>query len=290
MRKLPPLRALQVFETAARHLHFSRAGDELCITQSAVSHQIRLLEQFYGFTLFERQNRQLQLTAKGLTLFELVTDQFDSLQQLSSQLKQEAKAPLRLAVYSSFAVKWLIPRLTDFKRNYPDIHIRLEMMSADPLLNSSVADMFITGKPDKKGYYRQLLHKERLIAVASPLLVTDISNFTELELYQYPLLCVDEIGIGLDWLRWQQHFNLPEPLPHQHIFSHMLLALEAAIAAQGIALVSDFIVEKDITSGKLIQLPLPVLETGFDFYFCTKQSRIHDRDIATFANWIKQAH
>ena len=288
MRKLPPLRALQVFEAAARHSHFSRAATELCITQSAVSHQVKQLEEHYGERLFKREGRQLQLTNKGELLYKELERIFNELSDLSLQISGDSNDQLRLAVYSSFAIKWLIPRLSDFRRQHPQIKIRLDMIADDPELSDSVADMFITGQSGQLGYHHLLLHKERLIPVISPSLMAPDSQALE-ELAKHPLLTVDEGALGLDWDRWFVANNLDLPAEQQqHIFSHVLMAIEAAIAGQGVALASDFMVQADIERGLLVELNLPDILTGFEFYFSCKQRRLKEAAIAAFVNWLSQ--
>lgn len=288
MRKLPPLRALQVFEAAARQSHFSRAATELCITQSAVSHQVKLLEEHYGERLFKREGRQLRLTAKGELLYRELERIFNELNDLSMQISGDSNDQLRLAVYSSFAIKWLIPRLSDFRRQHPQIKIRLDMIADDPELSDSVADMFITGQSGQPGYYHQSLHQERLIPVISPsLLIPEVSSIAELT--EHPLLTVDEGPLGLDWDRWFEANGMQLPTTQQqHIFSHVLMAIEAAIAGQGIALASDFMVQADIERGLLVELDLPDILTGFEFYFSCKQRRLKESAIAAFVAWLSQ--
>ncbi|QQX80087.1 LysR family transcriptional regulator [Shewanella sp. KX20019] len=286
MRKLPPLRALQVFEAAARQAHFSKAAAELCITQSAVSHQVRQLEEHFGERLFTREGRQLRLTTKGKHLYESLERIFNELSDLSMQISGDSNDQLRLAVYSSFAIKWLIPRLSSFRRQHPEIKIRLDMITDDPELSDGVADMFITGQSGQPGYYHQLLHKERLVPVISPSLMTPDYLPVD-ELGSHPLLTVDEGPLGLDWDRWfvANDMILP-PEQQQHLFSHVLLAIEAAIAGQGIALASDFMVQADIEKALLVELALPDILTGFEFYFSCKQRRLKEPAIDAFVNWL----
>lgn len=293
MRKLPPLRALQVFEAAARHLHFSRAATELCLTQSAVSHQVRSLEQHLGQPLFSRKGRELTLTGKGQQLFLGVQSALDGLDSLCRQLNEGDSRELRLAVYSSFAVKWLIPRLSDFRRQHPGVRIHLEMVSGDPQISDQVADMFICGVQQQKGFWQTLLRPERLIPVCSPplaqMLKSTLGESLTLpaSLDSLPLLSVDEVDIGPDWQRWAETRQLPLSCSQLQSYSHVLLAIEAAIAGQGVALACDFIVEADIAAGKLVTLPWPALETGFGFHFGCRERRLNEPAMAAFASWIK---
>ncbi|WP_394205575.1 LysR substrate-binding domain-containing protein [Shewanella waksmanii] len=287
MRKLPPLRALQVFEVAARQLHFSQAAQELCITQSAVSHQIKLLEQHFDTALFHRKGRAFSLTEQGQLLYTEVSRIFNELSDINQQLLGQPSAAIRLAVFSSFAVKWLIPRLTSFRQLHPEIKVRLDMITEEPSLSDSVADMFITGQSQQQHYFQRLLHKERLIPVCSPQRLAEHPIHNVDSLWQHPLLIVDEGPLGMDWHNWS-NANAIALSPHcqQHLFSHVLLAIEAAIAGQGIALASDFMVESDIEAGKLVALELPSVETGFEFNFLCKQRRLKEPAIATFSHWL----
>lgn len=287
MRKTPPLRALQVFEVAARQAHFSRAAKELCITQSAVSHQVKILEAYFSEPLFFRVGRQLSLTKKGVILYQELTQIFDSLSGLNTLISGGQRQELRLAVYSSFAVKWLIPRLGDFRRQHPEIKIRLNMVTGDPELSDSVADMFISGQNGHSGFWHQLLHKERLIPVCSPRLFERGEIIEVSSLLKHPLLTVDEGPLGLDWPRWSLANQITFPRTQQaHIFSHVLLAIEAAIAGHGVALASDFMVMKDIADGRLIGLDLPDIYTGFEFNFSCKSNRVKEPAISAFIAWI----
>ncbi|MBR9728131.1 LysR substrate-binding domain-containing protein [Shewanella intestini] len=289
MRKLPPLRALQVFEAAARHLNFSHAAAELCVTQSAVSHQIKQLENYFGETLFQRQGRQYQLTEKGDILFEELESLFNQLNDLSMKITGEQNQKLRLAVFSSFAIKWLIPRLGDFKKQHPQYNIRLNMITDEPTLTDTIADMFICGRDDQPGFWQTTLHHERLIAVCSPEFIDKTVEVSLPWFTRQPLLVVDEPGLGLDWDFWAQQNQLTLPTSQQrHIFSHVLLAIEAATAGQGVALASDFMVDSDIKAGKLIALNLPDVFTHFKFNFlCKQRSKTHPA-IHAFIVWLQQ--
>ncbi|MBP8117827.1 MULTISPECIES: LysR substrate-binding domain-containing protein [Shewanella] len=287
MRKLPPLRALQVFEAAARQQHFSKAADELCITQSAVSHQVRVLEEYFGEQLFDRQGRKLQLTPKGHGLFLELERIFNELSDLNLKVRDTPNQQLCLAVYSSFSVKWLIPRLADFRRQYPSVKIRLEMITQDPDLSTSTADIFIAGKLNQRGYWQQLLHKERLIPVCSPSFYLKWRDISLSNFQQQALLVVDEGPLGLDWHKWSSAHQIPLDNEQQHVFSHIVMAIEAAIAGQGLALAPDFMVAGDITTGRLVALNLPDVHTGFEFTFFCKQRRLSEPAIAAFSSWLK---
>src|SRR5215470_3340986 len=128
--RLPPLNALRCFDVAARHLSFTKAAAELNVTHSAVSHQIKALEEWLGSPLFRRVNRGLVLTDAGQAYLKPVRDSFERLGEATRRLKvRERSGPLTLSVMPSFAAKWLVPRLGRFRRRHPDIDVRISATS-----------------------------------------------------------------------------------------------------------------------------------------------------------------
>ncbi len=168
--RLPPLKALPVFEAAARLNSFSAASEELAITQSAVSHQIKQLETYLGERLFWRSGRRVTLTDEGgRQYFDAIGSALLQIERASEQLLGgHEESRLRLSVFSSFAVRWLVPpRLPDLQRLHPQIDLALEMSSENPVLSDRVADCFITIHRDSRAYSYDLLYEERLFPVCS---------------------------------------------------------------------------------------------------------------------------
>ncbi|MGY5451203.1 LysR substrate-binding domain-containing protein [Agarivorans sp. MS3-6] len=292
MRTLPPLNALVAFEAVARNQSVAKAGAELGITQSAVSHRLRLLEEYLAEALFDKVGRQLQLSHTGRSYFVEVERILNELSHITRQVKGEGIAQLRLTTYSSFALKRLVPLMPSFRARYPEIDLRLQMVTEEPRLSSSVGDLFICFAAATSGYASHLLHKERLVAVCSPSVYQEIDhqNWRE-DLINFPLLSCDLDDDakmpGGDWLVWSKGLGMSLPADQSfHSFSHQVLALEAAETGQGIALVSDFMVEKDIREGKLIDLPVSAVATGYDFYLCYKQARSRDPGLRAVADWL----
>jgi len=121
MRRLPSLGALRAFEAAARNLSFTAAANELCVTQAAISHQIRQLEGWLGFALFERRGHSLTLTSKGSAYLPDLTDAFDRMSAATLRLRERTDGPLRVTVLPSFASRWLVPRLNAFRVLHPEV-------------------------------------------------------------------------------------------------------------------------------------------------------------------------
>ncbi|GAD04077.1 LysR family transcriptional regulator [Agarivorans sp. B2Z047] len=292
MRTLPPLNALIAFEAVARNQSVAKAGEELGISQSAVSHRLRLLEEYLAEPLLIKVGRQLQLSEAGRSYFSEVERILNELSHITRQVKGEGVAQLRLTAYSSFALKRLIPLLPSFRARNPEIDLRLQMITEEPVLSSATGDLFICFADSAPGYVSHLLHKERLVAVCSPSFYQEIDqNNWRQELPQFPLLSCDldedAQQPGGDWAVWSKGLGISLPSNQGfHSFSHQVLALEAAATGQGIALVSDFMVEKDIREGSLVDLPVSSVYTGYDFYLCYKQARSRDQGLRAVADWL----
>lgn len=303
--KLPPLKALPVFEAVARLNSFSRAADELAVSQSAVSHQIRLLESYLGEDLFTRQGRYLALTDPGRHYLEGVTNALLQIERASEQLQGKPDTQLRMALFSSFAVRWLIPNLPYLQRQHPELDLQLEMMNESPQLSDRVADCFITLHNDQRGFTTDLLYTERLFPICSRTywqqLCSDLYQEGQITtpepttidpalLMRCPLLSTYSIFGEQkdDWRRWlaEGGLTLPANARYQH-FSHMLLALEAARHHQGLALTNDYMYNAS-EDPDLIRLPCHTLITGDRFYFAYKTSRRQEAGIQMVRQWIRQ--
>jgi DNA-binding transcriptional LysR family regulator len=304
--RLPPLRALPVFEAVARTLSFSAAAEELHVTQSAVSHQIRQLEDDLGETLFERGGRRVALTEQGERYLEAIAPALAQIERASEQLRGVSDSRIRLAVPSSFAVSWLIPRLPHLQRRHPELDLDLEMLADMPVMSERLADAFITIRFRQRGYQSERLYVERLFAVCSrqywqhirdelaeaglrekgggPIRPEWLSRFTLLSaasVFERP---------GEDWRRWFAAGDSPLP-PDAHVqhFSHMLLAHQAARHHQGIALSNDYMLDT-ATDPDLVRLPAHELETSDEFHFACKTSRRNEPGIRHLSQWlVKQA-
>lgn len=297
--KLPPLKSLPVFEAVARLNSFSRAADELAITQSAVSHQIKQLETFLGEPLFLRSGRHLQLTEEGRQYQEAVTSALLQLEEASGRLLGQEKARLRLSVYSSFAVRWLVPRLPDLQKACPQLELSLEMTGENPVLSERVADCFITIRPASSAFDYDLLYEEQLFPVVSQDYWHRIQRELQLDpgnpqllledLSRYPLLSTHSIyqRTGGDWQAWFAAVDekIPTAAKLQH-FSHMLLALEAARFHQGIALTNDYMLSNRKDADDFVRLPCHAVATGDHFYFAWKQARRQEIGIQLLRRWL----
>ncbi len=300
--ELPPLKTLPVFEAVARLNGFSRAAEALNISQSAVSHRIRQLEDHLGETLFIRGGRHMELTPEGERYLEAVAPALARIERASRALRGQPGTRLRLAVPGSFAVRWLIPRLHLFNRAHPDLELSMEMLSDMPPMSERLADCFIAISPSQRGYLSECLYRERLFPIASPGLGETLrrsrgtapdgseSELEPADLAGYPLLSATSIfeRQGEDWRRYFRASGLDLPTAARlHVFSHMLLAHEAARHHQGIALSNDYMVDTEVDSD-LVRLPGPSFATGDEFHFAYKSSRRNEPAIRRLRDWLME--
>lgn len=300
--KLPPLKALPVFEAVARLNSFSLAAEELAVSQSAVSHQIKQLETYLGEQLFWRSGRTLSLTDEGRQYLDAVSSALLQIERASEQLLGREESRLRLSVFSSFAVRWLVPRLPDLQRLHPQLDLALEMSSENPVLSDRVADCFITIHRNSPAYSYELLYVERLFPVCSQDYWQKIRRelgregadgdeapLTPDEVARFPLLSTHSIfeKPAGDWEVWYKAVDqsIPAGARVQH-FSHMLLALEAARFHQGIALTNDYMLSTRKDSEDFVRLPCHPVMTGDEFYFAWKTSRRKERGIQLLRRWL----
>jgi LysR family glycine cleavage system transcriptional activator len=287
MRKLPPLNALKAFEAAARNLSFTRAADELFVTQAAVSHQVKALEDFLGVKLFLRRNRALLLTAEGQTYYLELKEIFDHILQATERLKNAtSRGQLTISLPPSFAILWFVPRLSRFRDSYPDIDVRIRAVDeVDGSLTEDVDVAIYYGAGKWPGLKAFKLHNEYLIPVCSPLLLNGKKPLREpRDLLNHTLLHDETRNAWKDWFRLvgidkDKGDNGP-------IFSHSNLALKAAVYGQGIALANNVLVKQEIEAGHLIQIFPDVLPRTKSFYLVCRESQADVGKIATFRNWL----
>lgn len=316
--KLPPLRALPVFEAVARLNSFSRAADELNVSQSAVSHQIKALEDYLGEVLFHRNGRYLVLSEEGRDYHDNISSALLQIERASESVLGEATSRLRLAVFSSFAVRWLIPRLPSLQRAHSQLDLILEMTGESPQLSDRVADCFITIHRDNQAFTYDLLYRERLFPICSRQYWRTICErlglpedalypsearrnpsernadngrlvLTPEQVARFPLLSTYSIygRESGDWAAWfgVSDQTLPPKTRLQH-FSHMLMALEAARFHQGIALTNDYMLSDEADAEDFVRLPCHTLITGDRFYFAHKTSRRNEPGIRRLRGWL----
>ncbi|AMP04492.1 transcriptional regulator GcvA [Collimonas pratensis] len=286
-RRLPPLAALRAFEAAARHVSVKSAAAELSVTPTAVSHQIRRLEQTLGIALFQRQPRQLHLTAAGAELYAPLRDGFDAFAAAISRIQaRETPQALTISTTPALAARWLLPRLGAFRAAYPNQDLRLHTSVEIAALDGNTADIAIRyGLGKWPGLVAEKLFDDRIAPVCSPRL--KVKKAADL-LKQTLIHCEwkNTLRKPSTWRAWARAAGI-----HQldsragMMFSDESHAISAAIAGQGVALLSTSLIEPELRSGVLLQPFGPVLNT-YAFYLVYPESRESDPLVQAACAWI----
>ncbi len=264
LRKLPPLHGLRAFEAAARHLHFTRAAEELHLTPTAISHQVRQLEEILGVELFRRYPRPVRLSPAGEKLFPVLRESLDRIAAAIGQLSDGQDGPLRLSVTMAFASRWLMPRLPHL-REQAGFGLEIEANDDVADLHASGIDMAIRYAERPGGHAEwHRLFPDRIIPVCSPGLLSGQARLSPDEILALPLLHYrwrSGSANAPSWERWQAHAQADRGRPHiTQTFSEEVHALDAAVAGQGAVLASELLVSDQLNAGTLVQLsdiPLP---------------------------------
>jgi LysR family glycine cleavage system transcriptional activator len=287
MRKLPPLATLRAFEAAARHLSFKRAADELAVTPTAISHQIRLLEETLGQKLFERRTRRVIMTSAAQTLYTPLRDSFDAIAQAVERVSAiKAASTVTLTATMAFTSKWLVPRASSFRERFPGVNLRL--LASDDVIDliTGGADIAVRyGAGTYPGCRSQLLFQETFAPVCSP----HLNVRTPADLEHHALIHsewrqVDEIAPT--WPRWYAKAGLPYQRPGSDIvFTDETHAIQAAVAGQGIALAGVTLVADELATGTLT-VPLGPTLTGRGFYLVIPDSHLEDARVGAAREWL----
>jgi LysR family glycine cleavage system transcriptional activator len=286
MRRLPSLAALRAFEAGARHLSFTQAAVELCVTQAAISHQVRLLEDWLGFRLFDRRGHTLCLTAKGAAYLPELTAAFDRISAATLRLRERVDGPLRITVLPSFASCWLVPRLGKFRDLHPEIDLKLS--SSTELWDGS-GDLFDVGIRSGLGRWAglkaDLIARETLAPVCSPSVVAGPPPLREPSDLRGVRLLHDTPKDG--WARWFDHAGVADVSVTAGLtFDEAGLMLQAAADGQGVALGRLMLSADDLAQGRLIR-PFDI-EIPNDYSYWLVYPRISSErpDVAAFRAWL----
>ncbi|MCT7656390.1 LysR substrate-binding domain-containing protein [Oceanimonas sp. NS1] len=278
-RGLPPLNAMRAFEVAGRRLTFHAAADELGVTQGAVAQQVRALEEHLGLTLFRRLPRGLALTPQGTAYLAELTRAFDLLAEATGRL-YDAPAAVTISVTPTFAAKLLIPRLAALNAALPEVELRTIATETISDFDRDQVDMAVrlTRPPFPAAQEAKLLFRQELVAVANPLLVKGLSlPLTAKQLAGLPLLH----DAHNHWPAWLQ---TGKTLPGA-VFSQTTLALDAAMAGQGVALVCRAFVAADLAAGRLVQVTEESRGTDSDYFLVRKRSPSHGKAAEAVWDW-----
>ena len=289
MRKLPPLAALRAFEAAARHSSFKRAANELAVTPTAISHQIRLLEATLGLPLFVRGTRRVDLTPAGHRLYPVLRDGFDAFAQSIAELGKPRREVLTLSATPLFTARWLVPRVDSFRAANPGVDLRLHATLEPVDLLGGEADAAIRyGRGPFPGLVSEPLIAQNFVPMCSPRL-----GLTRPEqLRDTPLLHNEWRQQGPDtptWARWGRVAGVEGVDWTKGVtFTDEAHVIQAAIAGHGVALLSPLLLSAELEVGSLVQPFGPALP-GVHFHFVRPDDPRHAARSAALETWLRAA-
>lgn len=285
MRKyLPSLNQLRAFEATARHLSFSKAADELHVTHAAVSHQIKALEDYLETRLFDRLTRSIKLTDKAEQYYQDAKQALDLVEASTAVFFQDrVSGVLKISVAPSFATRWLLPKLNDFQNQYENLKVQLEPSIEVIDFQNNDLDLAIRhGNGRWPGLKSTKLFQERLVPVAAPAFIKTINNGT---FWQQAL--VGASPRKNEWTNWVNSYtNKPAPKLNIIFYPTQALALDAAIAGGGVALVDRRLIVNDLAENRLAILNEHTFANKKGFYICYRKGSNVEAKIKEFYTWI----
>lgn len=290
MRHLPPLNALRAFEAAARHESFNRAAGELHVTPSAVSHQIKTLEEFLGVELFHRRPREVRLSDAGRELLPPVRDALEQIRAAAERVSgRQAGSTLTVSAAPSFVIGWLVPRLPDFQATHPGIEVRLDTAPHQVDFRSSDVDAcvrYAAVGADFGDVRTHWLFGEELVPVCSPAMVGESGILrTPQDLERVTLLhSFTRAGQWQSWLRAAGVEGIDAKKGPR--FSTDSIAVEAAAVGLGVALASRTVVARQLAEGRVV-IPFDVSYCHeYGYYLVYPDSSEDDPRVAAFRDWL----
>ena len=286
-RALPPLNAMRAFEAAARHLSFTHAAAELNVTQGAVSHQVKALEERLGMKLFHRRPQGLVLSEAGQACQPFVREAFDRLAAGFESLRARDNAGiLTVSVSPNFAAKWLVGRLGRFTTEHPDIDLRISAAMHHVDFASEDVDLCVRhGEGRWPGLHVTRLAAEVLFPVCSPRLLEGPHPLRRsADLLQHTLLHLDTRE---DWVKWLDAAGIHGmDLSRGAVFDQVSLAMDAAIGGQGVALSRSALAATDLLAGRLVRPFGPDLNVAYAYYIVCPKPTAERPKIRIFRDWL----
>ncbi|MGX9431529.1 MULTISPECIES: transcriptional regulator GcvA [Bradyrhizobium] len=284
---MPPLNALKAFEAAARHESFTRAAEELCVTQGAVSHQVKALEAELAIKLFNRERQRLIITEAGKDYLTIVRDALDRIAVGTERLLQRQNAGvLTVSTSPDFAAKWLVHRLGHFAEAHPGIDLRVSATLHHVDFAREEVDLAVRhGEGNWPGLDTIKLSAEQLFAVCSPKLLSGRRRLSKpADILKYPLIHMDTRA---DWSRWLQAAGVNDThIIHGPVLNRASMVIDAAINGQGIALARTTLAAWDLINGRLVR-PFPeALRLSKTYWIICPKATAAQPKIVTFRDWL----
>lgn len=286
-RKIPSTAALVSFEAAARHESFTKAAEELSLTQSAICRQIGSLEEFLNVELFRRSRRGVKLTEAGLSYSRRVATQLDAVERDTlSVMGHQGANVIELAVVPTFGTQWLLPRLKDFQTQNPDVTINLTNRTRPFLFADTEFDAAIYfGDADWSGTQSHRLMSENPMPVCSPQLMGNKSRLSARELSEMPLL--QQTTRPYAWRQWFNSMDMSIARdmtgPRYELFS---MLAQAAMHEMGVALIPPFLIQRELAERRLVIANNHALSSLKAYYLMIPERKVESASLKAFRDWL----
>ncbi|MFK0085655.1 LysR family transcriptional regulator [Pseudomonas sp. NPDC090755] len=286
-RKIPSTAALVCFEAAARHESFTKASQELSLTQGAVCRQIAGLEEFLNVELFRRSRRGVKLTEAGLSYSRRVATQLDAVERDTlSVMGQQGANVIELAVVPTFGTQWLLPRLKDFQQRHPEVTVNLTNRTRPFLFADTSFDAAIYfGDADWPGTQSHRLMGENPVPVCSPALLGEAAQLSAEQIAQLPLL--QQTTRPYAWRQWFNglDMNVPRDMtgPRYELFS---MLAQAAMHEMGVALIPPFLIQRELAEGRLVVANRHALSSIKAYYLMIPERKVESASLRAFRDWL----
>jgi LysR family glycine cleavage system transcriptional activator len=287
-RRLPSLNALKAFEAAARHESFTKAADELSVTQGAVSHQVKALELDLGIRLFDRDRQKLSITRAGRNYLDVVRDAFDRIALGTENIQNQSRVgALTVSTSPDFAAKWLVNRLGRFAETHPGIDLRISATMHHVDFAREDVDLAVRHGDGKwPGLDVVRLCSEELFPVCSPKLLSGRNRVREpSDLLKFPLLHLDD---RKDWAEWLEVAGLVvnAELSHGPILNRASMIIDAAVDGQGVALARTTLAAWDIINGRLVRPFAAALRLAKSYWIVCPKATSTLPKVTEFRDWL----
>lgn len=286
-RKIPSTTALVCFEAAARHESFTKAAQELALTQGAVCRQIGGLEGFLNVELFRRSRRGVKLTEAGLSYSRQVSAQLDAVERDTlSVMRQQGANVIELAVVPTFGTQWLLPRLKDFQQRHPEVTVNLTNRTRPFLFADTTFDAAIYfGDADWSGTQSHRLMGENPVPVCSPQWLDGRGTLDASSIAELPLL--QQTTRPYAWRQWFDSLGMSVERdmngPRYELFS---MLGQAAMHEMGIALIPPFLIQRELAEGRLVVANKHALSSDKAYYLMIPERKVESASLRAFRDWL----
>ena len=284
--RLPPLNALKAFEAAARHQSFTKAAEELFVTQGAVSHQVKALEAELAIKLFNRERQRLIITEAGRDYLAVVRDALDRIAVGTERLLQRQSAGvLTISTSPDFAAKWLVHRLGHFAEAHAGIDLRVSATTHHVDFAREDVDMAVRhGDGNWPGLDAVQLSSEQLFAICSPKLLSGRRLGKPLDILKFPLIHLDSRA---DWTKWLRMAGMSDDnARHGPVLNRASMVIDAAINGQGVALARTTLAAWDLLNGRLVRPFSEALRLSKTYWIVCPKATSNVPKIVTFRDWL----